>query len=282
MQLPAEVVVESTSFHARPVPSTLSHPNIPVRRLDPAKLRSFPTNADKKVTPSGHSSHLDSPANAACTDREDAKARLKQRLAMRNAVKKLQNDQSASPADMTSPRAFTTSKVRDRLSRGSAEVNTRESSRPSIHSQNDASKMNMPDDVPGTISLPLRSATKQSSPPAHSKELLDAAMKTPRAGNARNPYPDSTAGEEVSDAAVATVPNLSSDTPNGGCLDWDPDRDSKLQREAALACALAEPDADESSSIIQLAREIQQAAEDELSFHGSLHSSMDPRGNYGF
>ncbi|KAG7349106.1 hypothetical protein IV203_011703 [Nitzschia inconspicua] len=280
IQLPSEVVVESTSFHTRPVPSTISHPNIPVRRLDPAKLGSSPTNADKIATPSGHSSHLDSPANAVGTDREDAKARLKQRLAMRKAVKKLQNDKSASPADMTSPRAFTTSKVRDLLSRGSAEAKTRESSRASI--RNDASKMNMPDDVPGTISLPLRSATKHASPPAHSKELLDAAMKTPRAGNARSAYPDSITGEEVSGAAVVSVPNMSSDTPNGGSLDRDPDRDSKLQREAALACALAEPDADESSSIIQLAREIQQAAEDELSFHGSLHSSMDPRGNYGF
>ena len=49
-------------------------------------------------------------------------------------------------------------------------------------------------------------------------------------------------------------------------------REVRLRREAKLACAMGQPDEDESSSILKLAQEVQRAAEDELSFYGSLDS----------
>ena len=47
------------------------------------------------------------------------------------------------------------------------------------------------------------------------------------------------------------------------------DQEACLEREAKLACVFGQPDEDESSSVLQLAKEIQRAAETELSYIGS-------------
>jgi len=46
------------------------------------------------------------------------------------------------------------------------------------------------------------------------------------------------------------------------------EKEAMLMRETTLALALGIPDEDESSSILQLAQEVQRAAEDELTFYG--------------
>jgi hypothetical protein len=305
---------EVPSFRALPIPqSVLAEPKIPVkfrshtklqsppdppydsqlqsaymdverqlfaRQHDPTKLQTSPTSPDERLTPHRNAT-LFSPADRVATDRDDAKARLRQRLVLKNATKRLEREESKPPGTMTSPEAFTASRVKDRLSRGASEAQMKKATR-SAYSE--YSRTTRPGDLPGTITLPLKSPNKQISSPVKRtppKDILDASITTPRATNARNSYPDSITGEVMSDAAATSLPDISSDAAAAsGSLIQIVDAD--FQRKGDLACTLTEPDVDESSSILQLAREVQQAAEDELSFHGSLHSSMDPRGNYCF
>ncbi|KAL3916855.1 MAG: hypothetical protein SGILL_004989 [Bacillariaceae sp.] len=277
----------SSNFHARAVPSSLSKPSMPVRQRNPTKLRSSPKSAENSSTPN-REDRLNMSSESSGLEREQAKTRLKQRLALRKAAKKLgANGQPESPAMMTSPKAFSSSNVRERLSRGPANAKTKKADNRAQRKETTPAKTprqtevsdTLLGDVPNTISLPLSNRTKKKKTPVlhtptkEAQTSVDASMKTPLAGNAKGRYPDSPSGDAdlASDAASADIRKKS-----------PAERDAELQREAALACALTEPDADESDSIRALAEKVKRMAEDELSFHGSLHSSLDPRGNHGF
>jgi hypothetical protein len=281
-----------SQFQARPVPNSLSKPDIPVRGRESTKLRSSPEHHSTLKS----QDRLNTSSDSAGLEREAAKARLKQRLALRKAAKKLENDPTKLSGTMTSPESFTSAKVRERLLRGTDNANATKPPPMKTPHRTEVSHAAL-GDVPHTISLPLKNAEdNKGAPPvrrtltneAHfqeqgqnhaSPEFWDASMETPRAGNAKMSLPDSPTGENdhASYAAAAGGSTLGI-TSNDAVT--SPEHEAELERETVIACATTKPDADESASVLALALAVQQMAEDELSFHGSLHSSIDQRGNY--
>ena len=249
---------KSETFRALPAPSFLDdEPAIRVRQRDPTKLRSPESSSDsrkessllqhdpsKLYSPVTPKNKKKTPANVM----DDAKARLRERLSKRksNANKQETNN------TVTSPKAFTTSQVKARLTLGNshADAESKEIIRTTDKPKGSASKITSSIDntpvksntIPKSIDLPLSSR----SPKERRRKAASSSESTQKDITGVN-HTDEKSNNDVSG-----------------------ERDAELERQAKLACALGKPDEDESSSILQLAQAIQRAAEDELSFHGSL------------
>jgi hypothetical protein len=298
-----ESPVSSPVFKASLAPKNmLDEPSIPVRRRDPKKLRS-PESVPKPTTPSSMpksptfrarpvpDSLYDEPSpihklrspyrSAASTSRKttlnspvtsppriqrekesnssnlmgDAKARLRERLSQRRsnaaAVKaatpdrdksrnKNSNDNIASSTDdgdkiLTSPKAFSTLRVQSLLN---------------SHSQANAKREEQ-----------LQNS-KRNNNNIDSADNTASGHKTPKKSN-------STIPKSIDLPLRSASPKETNANCNANDTGVDPSKEADLLRETKLALALAIPDGDESSSILQLAQEVQKAAEDELSFYST-------------
>jgi hypothetical protein len=201
-------------------------------------------------------------------DREDARARLKHRLvAQRKAALKNGKDNPTSSAGLkASPKAFSSLSVKDRLSKSQVAL--------AKTPQSSAKKETSKDFIPTTIALPHHKSagTKREVTPAKGivskkkDQNVDHSMKTPRTGT-------------VGLLSAYQAPEFHS-AAAGGDVIRSPEREAELYREASLAVSLSTPDEDESESVLQLAQEVQRAAEDELSFHGSLDTREQMNAEY--
>merc|ERR1712232_764576 len=108
-------------------------------------------------------------------------------------------------------------------------------------------------DIPKSVVLPLSNRS-----PNERRKADKSNDSTPQINNNSRKYTKSIAPENKDEVDV--------DHPNDNDKK-DTDREAYLERQARLACALGSRDEDESSSILQLAQEVQRAAEDELSFY---------------
>ena len=234
---------KSETFRALPAPSFLDdEPVIRVRQRDPTKLRSpessshfrkessllqhDPSKLRSPVTPQNKKK---TPANGM----DDAKARLRERLSKRksNANKQESNN------TVTSPKAFTTSQVKARLTLSShADAESKEIIRTTDKPKGPASKITSSTDstpvksntIPKSIDLPLSS----HSPKERRRKAASSSESTQKDVTGVN-HTDEKSNNDVSE-----------------------ERDAELERQAKLACALGKPDEDESSSILQLAQAI--------------------------
>jgi hypothetical protein len=250
---------KSETFRALPVPSFLDdEPAIRVRQRDPTKLRS-PENSshsrkESSMLQHNHSKHRSpvTPQNKKKTPAngmDNAKARLRERLSKRKSNANRQETNNTAP----SPKAFTTSQVKARLTIGNSHADAESKERipttdkpkgSAACSKITSSTDNTPvksNTIPKSIDLPLSSR----SPKERRREAASSSESTQK---------------------YVTGVNHTDEKSNNE----SEERDAELERQAKLACALGKPDEDESSSILQLAQAIQRAAEDELSFHGSL------------
>ena len=251
-------------FKASPAPKNmLDEPSIPVRRRDPKKLRS-PESVKKGSSPSPskpqsppyyspvaspHDNKAGSPDPSNVM--EDAKARLRERLSKRRsnaaAVKAATPDRDKSKSKKNTPKAFSTLQVQSRLNALSqTNINPEEDNAPAT--ENTPRKSNSR--VPRSIDLPLRSA----SPKENRKLSVGSGKKK--------------AATSSGDVATPKIANSRIDGPSEIAPN-DPEKEASLLRETKLALALGLPDGDESSSILQLAQDVQKAAEDELSFYST-------------
>jgi len=233
-------------FCALPAPSFLDNePLIPVRRRDPTKLRSPEiSNHSRK-----ESTLLQKGSSKLCSRVKpqnkktqvnvmyDAKARLRERLSKRkNNTKKQEN-----------------------ITRGNFHIETE--SNEILRIPNCSNKI-----TTSTDSTPVKSNTMPisidlqpgSRSPKERRKAAKCNVSTPQISNNSRKDTVSNTSEKKDDNDVNHSHNK------------DTERDAKLERQATLACALVSPHEDESSSILQLAQEVQRAAEDELSFYGSL------------
>mmetsp|Transcript_3825 Transcript_3825/g.9119 ORF Transcript_3825/g.9119 Transcript_3825/m.9119 type:complete len:480 (-) Transcript_3825:284-1723(-) len=172
---------------------------------------------------------------------EDAKARLRERLSQRQsnsaAVKAATPNRDKSKPKSQEPMAFSTLRVKSLLDSNS-NARKEEQLRKESSFENTPRKSNR--EVPKSIDLP-------SGEKAHQTKTFPNI-----------PNYTTYEGSPAESSGFHTA-NDGSDA-----------KEAALLKETKLALALGIPDGDESSSILQLARDVQKAAEDELSFYGSV------------
>jgi len=237
---------KSGLFCALPIPSFLDdEPLIRVRHRDPTKLRS-PENSNHSRK---ESTLLQKDSSKLCSrvtpqnkktqvnGMVDAKARLRERLSKRKINTKKQEiiTSGNSLLETESKEILRTDK-----SKSSNTITTSTDNTP-------VKSNTMP------ISIDL-----QSRSPKERRKATKCSDSTPQISN--NSRKD----------IVSNTPEMKDDNDVNHTHNNDTKREAELERQARLACALTSPDEDESTSILQLAQEVQRAAEDELSFYGSL------------
>ena len=273
--------VTSPVFKASPAPKhMLGEPSIPVRVRDPNKLRSpesfvkpttksaafrarpVPDSLYVEPSPIGklkspvHKTTLNSPvASPPRIQREnqssnnsndimgDAKARMRERLSQRKsnaaAVKAATPDRAKSKyKNINSNSNTAATEDSDKILTSPKAFSTaRVQSLLNSHSQANATREEKLQNSKPKPNLNIDSANKRAS-----------GSKTPKKSN-------------------STIPK-SIDLPFRSASP-DTEKEANLLRETKLALAMGVPDGDESSSILQLAQEVQKAAEDELSFYST-------------
>ena len=257
---------KASTFKALPIPDSLYDEPAPIRRSPISKIKS----PDRSKPSPSRKKHFGSPMASppriyrggdiisSSNVMEDAKARLRERLSKRRsnsaAVKAVTPNRDKAKANKdTTPKAFSTLHVQSRLnSQANAKMEQlfmRKDSteNPKMGTENTPRKSNST--IPKSIDLPVRSS---SIPNAAETSI------TPKVSNNNR---------EGSPSSFHTAEGEESNLKNNAAK---LDKEAALLKETKLALALGMPDGDESSSILQLARDVQRAAEDELSFYGSV------------
>ncbi len=248
----ARPLPESTYDEPAPVPRSSPSPS-PIRKIgSPDRFSAAsPSRSSRLSSPAATPPRFDRENNSIHSNNvmEDAKARLRERLSKRKtnsaAVKAAtpNRDKSKSNVRATSPLAFSTLRVQSRLN-SQSQANAEREER-------------LRKDSPENSGFTENTPRKSNSRVPKSIDLPSAEKPTPKINN-NQASPEETSSFHTADEAPSQIP----EPP-------DP-RDAALLKETKLALALGIPDGDESSSILQLARDVQKAAEDELSFYGSV------------
>eukprot|EP00536_Pseudo-nitzschia_multiseries_P010823 jgi/Psemu1/27141/gm1.27141_g len=244
----------SQVLHASPSQESLNDPPILVRQSDP--------NPSTVASPQLN------------TSMEVANARLRERLSKRRSTA-AQKQKDSGKATNSSPKAFRTLQVQSRLeSQTERNAKLKERLRKATKQQTaEASSAIYADDTAPT--------------PVKSNNTIPAAIGLPlKTGNAKEKRQlffseDTDVGEPGDDTVTPQISNNSRRaTMSKGALDklrrgQDPPKDEPAhsefdyaQRGTNLVPSMSNED--EASSILQLAQEVQRAAEDELSFYESL------------
>jgi len=290
-----ENLPKSPVLHALPVSASINEPPILVRQCDP-----------------DHSPVASPQLNrSAVSGMEEAKARLRERFSKRrsNVAQTLKDSGSSAKPSSAPPKAFSSIQVQSRLN-VQAEKNAKLEEKLRKITQKkraEASSIINVDDststpvksnstIPNSVNLPLNSTTsKENRELVVGKETdIEEAGEdtiTPQISNSSRKATISTASlhklrrgedppkekrENKKDATTSGHNNSRSSPVD------DVEKKAASEREAKLALTLGISERDDSSSILQLAQEVQRAAEDELSFYGSLDTRNRLERELGF
>lgn len=280
-------VPKSPTFRARPVPDSLYDEPSPIlksRSRDPSTMVSSMSRESNTI-----SSPLTSPPRIQREKQitsntnvmEDAKARLRERLSKRrsnsaavkattpnrdNTKDKKSSDGGKTESEigklLTSPKAFSASLVQSRLN-SQCEANPKTETKRLLEKLSTVTY--------NTTGVAASGCTNKTPKKSNSTipNSIDLPVRSPNTFKEKRSNNDKTA-DNLGTTEDSTTPQIANQKTTGRRNDDIPEKEASLLRETKLALALGIPDGDESSSILQLAHEVQKAAEDELSFYGSI------------
>jgi len=273
-----ETPVSSPVFKASPVPKSMrGEPSIPVQGRDPNKLRSpesfvkpttpssLPKSAAFRARPVPDSLYVE-PSPIGKLKSPIRKTTLNSPVTSPPRIQR-ENQSSNSNDIMGDAKA----RLRERLSQrksNAAAVKAATPDRVKSRNKNKNSNSNTGDKImtsPKAFSTLRVQSLLNSHSQANAKR--EEQLQNSKTNNNIDSANNTASGSKTPKKSNSTIPKsidlpLRSASPKTG-------KEANLLRETKLALAMGVPDGDESSSILQLAQEVQKAAEDELSFYST-------------
>jgi hypothetical protein len=246
-----ETPESSPGFKAKPAPKNmLDEPSISVRRRDPKKLRS-PASVKKTATPPSVPKSPGFRARPGPDSLYDDP--IREQVSPMKSPPRIQRENQAIDDEVNNVLEDAKVRLRERLSQRRTNSAAVKAATPPRNKKKTSPK--------AFSTLRVQSRLNSQEAPARmdsADNLTGTSANTPRKSNSTVPksigLPQSTTNSKKESSPTPRIAKNSNDA----------------SKEQELAQALSIEDGDESSNILKLAQEVQRAAEDELSFYGSV------------